>query len=91
MVLPLSQVDLGETAKVVWVASEQAMAARLADLGFVPDEEISCVLKGRRGGMRAYLVRNAVIGLREENIREIFVQTDPSPALRPVSPKLETE
>jgi ferrous iron transport protein A len=51
------------------------MADRLADLGFIPDEEVSCVLKGRKGGMRAYLVRNAVIGLREENINEIFVQT----------------
>lgn len=76
MVLPLSQIDLGEKAKVVWIASETHMAKRLADLGFVPDEEISCVLKGRKGGMRAYLVRNAVIGLREENIGEIFVRTD---------------
>ena len=78
MVLPLSQIDLGETAKVVWIASQKAMADRLADLGFIPDEEISCVLKGRKGGMRAYLVRNAVIGLREENINEIFVQTGAS-------------
>ncbi|MCI8982808.1 MAG: ferrous iron transport protein A [Hungatella sp.] len=78
MVIPLSQIDLGETVKVVWVASEKHMADRLADLGFIPDEEISCVLKGRKGGMRAYLVRNAVIGLREENIGEIFVRTSPS-------------
>ena len=78
MVIPLSQIELGETVKVVWVASEKHMADRLADLGFIPDEEISCVLKGRKGGMRAYLVRNAVIGLREENIGEIFVRTSPS-------------
>ena len=78
MVIPLSQIDLGETVKVVWVASEKHMADRLADLGFIPDEEISCVLKGRKGGMRAYLVRNAVIGLREANIGEIFVRTSPS-------------
>ena len=78
MVIPLSQIDLGETVKVVWVASEKHMADRLADLGFSPDEESSCVLKGRKGGMRAYLVRNAVIGLREENIGEIFVRTSPS-------------
>ena len=75
MVLPLSKIDPGEKVRVVWVASEKHMADRLADLGFVPDEEISCVLKGRQGGMRAYLVRNAVIGLREENSNEVFVQT----------------
>ena len=75
MVLPLSQINLGETVKVVWVASEKSMADRLADLGFIPDEEVSCVLKGRQGGMRASLVRNAVIGLREEHHNAIFVQT----------------
>lgn len=41
MVLPLSQIDLGEHVKVVWVASEKSMAERLEDLGFIPDEEIS--------------------------------------------------
>ena len=74
MVLPLSQIDLGKHVKVVWIASEKSMAERLYDLGFIPDEEICYVLKGRKGGMRAYLVRNAVIGLREENINEIFVE-----------------
>ncbi len=77
MVLPLSQIEVGETAQIVWVASRDSMADRLTDLGFVPEEEISCVLKGRPGGMRAYLVRNAVIGLREQNSREIFVRRDP--------------
>lgn len=59
---------------MVWVASQPDMATRLSDLGFVPDEEISCVLAGRAGGMRAYLVRNAVIALRRQNSNEIFVE-----------------
>lgn len=74
MVLPLSQIDLGEKVRVVWVASQPDMATRLSDLGFVPDEEISCVLAGQAGGMRAYLVRNAVIALRHQNSCEIFVE-----------------
>jgi len=74
MVLPLSQIDPGKTVKVVWVASEPGMAVRLSDLGFIPDEEVSCVLTGHPGGMRAYLVRNAVIALRHQNSSEIFVQ-----------------
>lgn len=73
MVLPLNQIEPGKPVKVVWVASQNDMARRLEDLGFLPGEEISCVLKGRRHGMRAYLVRGAVIALREENSREIFV------------------
>lgn len=79
MVIPLSQIDAGEWVQVVWIASEESMAIRLRDLGFAPKEKICCILKGKSGGMRAYLVRNAVIGLRESNISEIFVQTLPEP------------
>lgn len=79
MVIPLSQIDAGEWVQVVWIASEASMATRLQDLGFAPKEKICCILKGKPGGMRAYLVRNAVIGLRENNIGEIFVQTLPEP------------
>ena len=75
MVIPLSQIDAGEKAYVVWVASPADMARRLNDLGFAPGEEVVCVLRGRPGGMRAYLVQGAVIGLRETNSREIFVET----------------
>ncbi len=74
MVIPLNQIDIGQNARVVWIASSPDMAARLTDLGFTPDEEIRCVLKGRSGGMKAYLVRNAVIALREQNCRQIFVE-----------------
>ncbi len=75
MVIPLSQIDTGEKVRVVWVASQSDMARRLEDLGFTPGEEVMCVLRGRPGGMRAYLVQGAVIGLREPNSREIFVET----------------
>lgn len=75
MVIPLSQIDAGEKVRVVWVASPPDMARRLQDLGFAPDEEVMCVLRGRPGGMRAYLVQGAVIGLRESDSREIFVET----------------
>ena len=74
MVLPLNRIDVGRTVRVVWVASEPDMAQRLCDLGFSPEEEVTCVLRGRPGGMRAYLVQGAVIGLREQNSREVFVE-----------------
>lgn len=74
LVIPLSKINVGENASVVWIASEGAMAGRLCDLGFVPDEEISCVLKGAPGHMAAYLVRHAVIALRERNASEILVR-----------------
>lgn len=64
----------GERARIVWLASEHHMKQRLLDLGFAPDESLSCVLKAPRGGMGAYLVRNAVIALRMDNAAEVFVE-----------------
>lgn len=74
MVLPLSHISPGERARVVWVASESLMKQRLLDLGFAPEETLSCVLRTSRGHMSAYLVRGAVIALRRENANEIFVE-----------------
>lgn len=76
MVIPLSQIKPGEKVKVIWLASENHMKQRLLDLGFAPEENLSCVLKAPRHGMSAYLVRNAVIALREENAAEIFVEVN---------------
>ena len=42
-------------------------------LGFAPGETVTCVLKGKNGAMSAYLVRCAVIALREKNAVEILV------------------
>ena len=74
MVIPLNKIETGRKAKVVWVASDASIASRFRDLGFVPDEEVCCVLSGRKDGMRAYLIRNALIGIRNSNAREIFVR-----------------
>lgn len=74
MVLPLSRIKPGEQVKVIWIASDDHMKQRLLDLGFAPNESLSCVLKAPRGGMSAFLVRNAVIALRRENAAEVFVE-----------------
>ena len=50
------------------------MAGRLRDLGFEPDAVVSCVLQKARGNIAAYLVRGAVIALREEDSRFVFVE-----------------
>lgn len=73
MVLPLHRIHPGEPAEVVWLASDSHIKQRLLDLGFAPGERLSCVLCAPRNGMRAYLVRNAVIALRQEDAATIFV------------------
>ena len=74
MVIPLSHVPVGEHAVVVHIACGGDMEARLHDLGFLPGSQISCVLRKKKKGMGAFLVRNAVIALRHSTCNEILVE-----------------
>lgn len=74
MVLPLSNINPGASGKVVFLGNDEQMAGRLRDLGFTSGARISCVMKRSNGNIAAYLVRNAVIALREEDCRLIFVE-----------------
>ena len=74
MVLPLSNIKPGESGRIEFLGNSERMAGRLRDLGFCPGSVISCVMQRPRKNIAAYLVRNAVIALREEDSRLIFVR-----------------
>ena len=80
MVIPLHDISPGETVHIVWVGNDAPAAGRLQDLGFEAGAVISCVLQKPAKNIAAYLVRNAVIALRETDSRKILVsplkQTD---------------
>lgn len=78
MVLPLSNIKPGTSAKIICLANDGLMAGRLFDLGFEPDAVVSCVLQKRKKNIAAYLVRNAVIALREEDSRLIMAKELPA-------------
>ena len=75
MVMPLSNITPGESVRVVWLGNEELMAGRLRDLGFETGAVISCVLQRPKKNIAAYLVRNAVIALREEDSRLVMVES----------------
>ena len=77
MIFPLSHISPGVSARIVLLGNEEHMAGRLRDLGFAPGADVSCVLQKRRRNIAAYLVRGAVIALREEDSRYILVEAKP--------------
>lgn len=77
MVIPAHYIEIGQSAFVVWMAHEPYMKKRLEDIGFQKDAKIKCVLKGKKGEMIAYLVRDAVIALRKEDASRLFVKILP--------------
>lgn len=74
MVIPLTFLEQDQSAAVVWLAAPPDMERRLSDLGFEPEEVITCVIKGKKGGMSAYLVKHAVIALRPCDASGILVR-----------------
>ena len=74
MVLPWHSLHAGESAKILALANHELMAGPLFDLGFAPVGAVNCVLRERNGHIAAYLVRGAVIALREEDSRMILVE-----------------
>ena len=74
MVIPLTYLEQDQSAAVVWLASPPDMEKRLSDLGFEPDEVITCVIKGKKDGMSAYLVKHAGIALRQRDASGILVR-----------------
>lgn len=67
----LSQLERDEKCRVERLSLAGDMQRRLMDLGFTEGTEVTCVLCG--SGIKAYLVRGAVIALRNEDSRKVQV------------------
>ncbi len=69
----LNKISTGEFAVVVAVDTELSLKQRLYDIGLVPGSKIKVVHQSPSGNPRAYLVRGAVIALRNYDAEKISV------------------
>ena len=70
----LADLPKGKQGIVVQVNLEDELKRRLQDLGLVENTEITCVGQSPMGDPKAYLVRGAIIALRNEESRQIIVE-----------------
>ncbi len=63
----LGALRVGETLSVLSVGGRDDMRQRFIDLGIDEDTEITCVMIGPLGGIKAYDIRGAIIALRLED------------------------
>ena len=75
---PLSLVDIpvGGSARVVNILTIGANRRRLLDLGLVPDSIIKVIRRSPAGNPTAYLIKGTMIALRNEDARQILVDTN---------------
>lgn len=74
----LNQLSPGQRASIQRILTEGTMRRRLLDLGMIKDTEIMCLGRSPLGDPSAYLVRGAVIAIRDRDSRQILINIKPS-------------
>ena len=69
----LVQMKQGDSAVVRELTSVGAIRRRLQDLGIIPGTKVECVQKSPLGDPVAYMVRGAVIALRQEDAKTVLI------------------
>ena len=71
---PLTDLSIGETARVKELRLTGNIRRRLLDIGLVEGTAVSCLYKSPAGDPTAYLIRGGVIALRTEDAVGVWVQ-----------------
>ena len=69
----LSDIKAGEKARVTSLCAMGTIRRRLLDIGLTEGTEIECIGVSPCGDPSAYLIRGAVIALRNEDAKYILV------------------
>ncbi|MGI5894841.1 MAG: FeoA family protein [Candidatus Merdivicinus sp.] len=62
--IPLSRLRMGDRGRVTQIGTGEAMRRRLGDLGLLEGTAVECLHRSLWGDPAAYLIRGAVIALR---------------------------
>lgn len=68
----ISQLNVGQAAVITGVFAGNTMQRRLLDMGFTRGATVKCLYKSPYGDPTAFMIRNAVVALRNEDAQCIF-------------------
>ena len=74
--LTLSALPLGESAYVTDIHALPPMERRLTDLGLVRGTRVTCMARSPAGDPCAYLIRGALIALRQADAAGVCLERD---------------
>ncbi|MDP4109206.1 MAG: FeoA family protein [Bacillota bacterium] len=72
--IPLNKLQIGKKANVTFIAADSPSERRIQDLGVISGTEIRPLYKSPSGNPGAYLIRGAVIALRDDISSRIMVK-----------------
>ena len=76
-IISLRDLRPGQTAPVTQLSLSGPIRRRLLDLGLIETTRVECVGQSPGGDPAAFLIRGAVIAIRAQDGRRIFVRPDP--------------
>ncbi len=74
--MQLSALAIGERGRVKSVNADGSIRRRLFDIGVIEGTEVMCLGRSPLGDPAAYLIRGAVIALREEDAGTILIERE---------------
>ena len=72
----LHRLEPGRSAVIEELSVYGEQRRRLQDIGLIEGTRVTCLQKSPGGGPTAYLIRGAVIALRQEDTRQIWIRSD---------------
>ena len=68
------KMHIGERAVIDRLEIGGSMRRRLLDIGLTSDTEVECVLENKSGDTKAYLICGAVIAIRTQDGKHIYLK-----------------
>lgn len=72
----LCDISVGESARIVEILPCGDIRQRFLDIGLIRGTRIKCLHRSRGNNMKAYLIRGAVIAIRNEDCEDILVKKE---------------
>lgn len=69
----LGDLEVGQICVVKQIATTGSIRRRFRDIGLIENTAVECVGISPAGDPKAFLIRGAVIAIRSDDCREIFV------------------
>lgn len=70
----LYDIPIGKCATVKKVLSDGSIKRRLLDIGLTPGTVVEAHLKNPGGNLVAYMIRGALIAIRDDDARKVLVE-----------------
>jgi len=72
--ITMNKLEAGQSAEVVALKTEGDMRRRFMDLGLIEGTSVVCLGQSPAGDPKAFLIKGAVIAIREEDSSSVIVK-----------------